>query len=840
MPEPKAQLIDPQGPIDVPGMQVTGVTTATGGFVGQVQGAATGLASTTANLSVGIVTATKFQGNTTGNVSGLADDTNINVGIITSTSFTGDLVGNAAGLSTTTANINAGIMSATSFAGNFTGVASGITGTPNIVVGIMTGTLKGDGSSLTGIAATNWISNNVNATTSTTTVDLSDGNVVKFTQSASTTVSFANTGTSNIVSFIRSQTENFSTAGVTFDGSGDSLSIPDNADYNFGSGDFTIECWAKVNSINNYNDAFVAQWVSGQYCFYFGTFQADFRLFWSTNGSAESNLSSGYTVTTGGWHHYAASRSGDSLRLFVDGVQKGSTQDMSGVTLNDSTTTVVLGNNADVGDGSRHLNGILSNVRIIKGTGLYTSDFSPLMSDLTNVTNTKLLCCQSNSSTTAATVIPSGDSITANGDPTAGSQTISLAGARTITWPSSIKWNGGSAPDLVEINPTGEEFDLITLLTRDEGVTWYGWLTASNTRLDGTLWSWGYNDYGQLGQNNVNTTGISSPIQVPGSTWSSVITGGADHPASQSMGALKTDGTLWVMGQNTHGMLGQNNTTNYSSPVQIPGTTWKQASSPRATWTATKTDGTLWVWGPNGFGELGLSQPTNSHVSSPTQIPGTTWNYTDNSGYASFGIKTDGTLWSWGYNEGGVLGLSNKTEYSSPKQIPGTTWSTISANRNSAVATKTDGTLWAWGENPQGQLAQNNRSTYSSPKQIPGTSWSDNISMGYASCGAIRTDGTLWVWGDGHDGTLAQGPSPGNVDYSSPVQIPGTTWSKISMSSSRGAAIKTDGSLWTWGSGSKGVLGHNQVAEKFSPTQVPGTWTAIVGKMTSHMGIKEV
>ena len=166
MPEPKAQLVDPQGPIDVPGMQVTGVTTATGGFVGQVQGTATGFAATTYNLNVGIVTATKFQGNTTGNVSGLADDTNINVGIITSTSFTGDLVGNAAGLSTTTANINAGIMSATSFAGNFTGVASGITGTPNIVVGIMTGTLNGDGSSLTGIAATNWIANNVTANSS--------------------------------------------------------------------------------------------------------------------------------------------------------------------------------------------------------------------------------------------------------------------------------------------------------------------------------------------------------------------------------------------------------------------------------------------------------------------------------------------------------------------------------------------------------------------------------------------------------------------------------------------------------------------------------------------------
>ena len=216
MPEPKAQLVDPQGPIDVPGMQVTGVTTATGGFVGQVQGTATGFAATTYNLNVGIVTATKFQGNTTGNVSGLADDTNINVGIITSTSFTGDLVGNAAGLSTTTANINAGIMSATSFAGNFTGVASGITGTPNIVVGIMTGTLNGDGSSLTGIAATNWIANNVTANSSTTAIDLALGNVVKFTQSANTTVSFANTGTSNIVTFIRTKDDTSTARTITW------------------------------------------------------------------------------------------------------------------------------------------------------------------------------------------------------------------------------------------------------------------------------------------------------------------------------------------------------------------------------------------------------------------------------------------------------------------------------------------------------------------------------------------------------------------------------------------------------------------------------------------------
>ncbi len=836
MPEPKAQLIDPQGPIDVPGMQVTGVTTATGGFVGNVQGAATGLASTTANLSVGIVTATKFQGNTTGNVSGLADDTNINVGIITSTSFTGDLVGNAAGLSTTTANINAGIMSATSFAGNFTGVASGITGTPNIVVGIMTGTLNGDGSSLTGIAATNWIANNVTANSSTTTVDLSDGNVVKFTQSADTTVSFANTGTSNIVSFIRTQSNSFDTGAVDFDGSGDSLSIPDNADYNFGSGDFTIECWAKVNSINNYNDAFVAQWVSGQYCFYFGTFQQDFRLFWSTDGSGESNLSSGYDIQTGGWHHYAASRSGDSLRLFVDGVQKGSTQDMSGVTLHNSTTTVVLGNNADVGDGSRHLDGSLSNVRIIKGTGLYTSDFSPLMSDLSNVTNTKLLCCQSDSSTTAATVIPSGDSITANGDPTAGSQTISLVGARSLTWPDAIKWNGGSAPTL---NTASGENEVFTLLTRDEGVTWYGWETVNQEfAVKQSAFVWGNNENGELGINVAHDSHRSSPVQLLGNLWNVTKNRG---DASNVPLQLKSDGTLWAWGSNSYGLLGQNQSTptNYSSPVQIPGTNWALCSGSTSSAIATKTDGTLWTWGRNNYGTLGHNNTTQ--YSSPVQIPGTTWPTTKGSlicsSITAFAIKTDGTLWGWGRNgEYGQLGLNNKTDYSSPVQVGSeTTWSQIDGAYNAVQAIKTDGTLWGWGYGSDGQLGLNQSGpskNFSSPKQVGSdTTWAI-VDCGYnGSTMATKTDGTLWGWGNNTYGEL--GFNTADIKSSSPTQIPGTTWStdinKMSCGSHTSALIKTDGTLWVMGRNVRGELGQNNLTKYSSPVQIPGTWDGING-----------
>ena len=159
-----------------------------------------------------------------------------------------------------------------------------------------------------------------------------------------------------------------------------------------------------------------------------------------------------------------------------------------------------------------------------------------------------------------------------------------------------------------------------------------------------------------------------------------------------------------------------------------------------------KTDGTLWSWGGNSAGKLGLNDKTQR--SSPTQIPGTTWSTaTSSSNYASsFGIKTDGTLWSWGQNYFGMLGLNagEPGRRSSPTQIPGTTWRSIDADWKAAViATKTDGTAWGWGYNQYGELGLNNRTAYSSPVQVPGTGdFNSNISLSYSAVAAFKTDTT--------------------------------------------------------------------------------------------------
>ena len=188
------------------------------------------------------------------------------------------------------------------------------------------------------------------------------------------------------------------------------------------------------------------------------------------------------------------------------------------------------------------------------------------------------------------------------------------------------------------------------------------------TRLDGTLWMAGINNQGQLGQNNVIS--YSSPIQIPGTTWTE------NCGATTSAWGVKTDGTLWMWGYNSNGALGHNDRSQRSSPVQVgSGTDWAKNRSSMVDASrgvcAIKTDGTLWSWGYNAKGSLGLNQASATNISSPTQVPGTTWS-TITKGNASYATKTDGTLWSWGYNSSGQLGQNDRTTCSSPVQIPGT------------------------------------------------------------------------------------------------------------------------------------------------------------------------
>ena len=306
-------------------------------------------------------------------------------------------------------------------------------------------------------------------------------------------------------------------------------------------------------------------------------------------------------------------------------------------------------------------------------------------------------------------------------------------------------------------------------------------------KTDGTLWAWGYRYYGELGLNQGGPGQVSSPTQIPGTTW-----------AKSSIGfyysaAIKTDGTLWTWGLNDKGELGQSQAyaqlAARSSPVQVPGTTWSTVSAAMKTTYGIKTDGTLWVWGENGYGELGVNSRTE--YSSPVQVPGTTWKEVSAGAWQGLATKTDGTLWTWGWNIYGKLGQNsygNPTNVSSPVQIPGTTWDKPRANGHYPRAIKTDGTLWVWGTGTQGNLGLNDTINRSSPTQVPGTTWSDAV-VGYdGSCIATKTDGTLWSWGYNDIGQIDHNNT---TKVSSPIQIGSDTdWSQPFVVNHSSFAIK--------------------------------------------------
>jgi alpha-tubulin suppressor-like RCC1 family protein len=367
---------------------------------------------------------------------------------------------------------------------------------------------------------------------------------------------------------------------------------------------------------------------------------------------------------------------------------------------------------------------------------------------------------------------------------------------------------------------------------------------------DGGLYTWGQDaSYGVLGTND------STPRSSPGSTAAGLGLNWKDiEVGNRCAAAIKSDGTLWTWGQNPKGELGDGTTTNRSSPGTTAGggTNWKQVSTNKAdssagqgtSMAAIKTDGTLWTWGSNYGAQLGTDNYTSRSSPGTTVGGGTNWKQVS-CGYRHMAaIKTDGTLWTWGFNTNGVLGTGNLTQRSSPGTTVGggTNWKQVSAGENAMAAIKTDGTLWTCGYG--GRLGTDPATNRSSPGTTDGggTNWKEVNSNRCMM--AIKTDGTLWTWGWDTYGVLGAGTS------STPRSSPGTTvgggtnWKSVGRSATNGfycsAAIKTDGTLWTWGFNNNGALGTGDTTGRSSPGTVVGgitTWKQVSVGFQHMMGV---
>ena len=342
-----------------------------------------------------------------------------------------------------------------------------------------------------------------------------------------------------------------------------------------------------------------------------------------------------------------------------------------------------------------------------------------------------------------------------------------------------------------------------------------------------TAWAWGDGGAGRLGDNSL--VDKSSPVSVIGgyTDWCQVAAG-----CSHSLG-VRQDGTAWAWGVGSCGRLGNNCTSNRSSPVSVVGgfTDWCQISAGQEQSLAVRQNGTAWAWGGNDQGQLGNNTAgLLGKRSSPVSVVGgfTDWCQVSVLNEHSLGVRTEGTAWAWGRNVSGELGDNTTVNKSSPVSVIGgfTDWCQVAAGSRFSLGLRTNGTAWGWGCNNAGVVGDNTTVNRSSPVSVVGgfTNWcqisaGDNLSL------AVRQDGTAWAWGSGSSGRLGNNCT---TTRASPVSVVGgfTDWCQVSAgTNSFSLAVRQNGTAWAWGDGAAGKLGNNCTTDRSSPVSVIGGYT---------------
>ncbi|MCL2438839.1 MAG: hypothetical protein FWC99_07205, partial [Coriobacteriia bacterium] len=302
-------------------------------------------------------------------------------------------------------------------------------------------------------------------------------------------------------------------------------------------------------------------------------------------------------------------------------------------------------------------------------------------------------------------------------------------------------------------------------------------------RSDGTIWGWGSNWAGQMGQgfrSLGNLTAFIVPEQIgTSSNWVYV------HAGGQSSFAINEAGELWAWGHNLHGLLG----TGSSAPrVYFPervgtSTDWVSVTGHELHRVGIKADGTLWSWGNGDFGRHGNG--SIQHESLPRQevTYSANWAMVAPGRDHVMAIQADGTLWGWGNPTNGRLGTLEPTTTTNSQRIPlqiGTSdqWVYVASGRDHSVGIKADGTLWTWGQRGPWHAQGTPYEHILEPTQIGTSDQWVTASIGDRHVLAVRTDGTLWSWGDGHDGKLGHGNQ--TTQRNAPVQVgTRTDWASV-------------------------------------------------------------
>lgn len=342
---------------------------------------------------------------------------------------------------------------------------------------------------------------------------------------------------------------------------------------------------------------------------------------------------------------------------------------------------------------------------------------------------------------------------------------------------------------------------------------------------DSTVKCFGENETGQLG--NAANTDSNVPVAAGTLTGVIAVSAGGDQLEAHTM-ALKADGTVWAWGSNLYGGLGNGTTTNTNVPVQTLLLTDIVAITAGSGWHSVglKSDSTVWAWGWNTDGQLGDNTIVDKAIAA--QVPGLTGVVAIAAGrYHTMALKSDGTVWTWGDNVSGQIGNGvTGTDQLTPLQVSGlTNVVKIACGRFFSLALKSDSTLWTWGENLYGQLGDGTTTDRNTPVQVSGISGVTDVVCGAFEVHAKRADNTLWAWGRNTYGNLGDNTV---TNRSLPVQMQNGS-DVVGMASGTNffLAYKTDGTLWGCGRNLSGQLGDGSFTQHNVLTQSVGVCSLV-------------
>ena len=366
---------------------------------------------------------------------------------------------------------------------------------------------------------------------------------------------------------------------------------------------------------------------------------------------------------------------------------------------------------------------------------------------------------------------------------------------------------------------------------------------------EGDVWAWGSNSYGECGTNSSDEpVYVLKPVKVSISNIKAIATG------NKFSVVLKDDGTVWTWGDNNNGELGIGITDNdsHSIPTQVEGLPKiKSISANRGLIMALAEDGTVFTWGRNEWGQLGDGKLL-PHPDSNNNIEWGMWqsqnrSYPDrvvnlsgvviisSGGTSALALKDDGTIWVWGQNSA-IMGLSadiatgNEIGTSIPvlAQKIDNIKSIIDMGSNVLVL-KRDGTVLGWGLDINGILGQSEGGVQSgyqfiyTPTQIQGLSNVISITGGFTHAAALRNDGAVWTWGGDYSGQLGDNSAASTTGSKIPYEVPIQNITLLSAGSLYTIALSSDGNLWAWGADDYGQLGDKSTGNEFYitvPTKV--------------------